>query len=358
MKYYKKICIDIATGKVLEAETFDYEGPIAHLGGGKSKTTTTVNIPPPTAEETRAKAISNLVNEANLNTLGYNITDDGSGNLSLVQRALTAEEQEQKDFDAKLQQQIRQRIMGGPVDPETKALVGQTFEASRARGNRSLEDFVRQIAGSRGLDFTDSPILKELAQGKANLELGLGGAEAASLLDQGNRQQLFAASLDEFQKGLQQQAMINRMNVGGAYSNTGSQLAALRGMQTTTTQQTSGGGGGLFGPIMGGLGAAGGFMQGLGALGAFSSRDFKENIEPANLDTILDEIAATPIYTWNYKPEFGDSRRHIGPVIEEASPRISEGKVLVPIDYMGYLFGAIKKLNEKVKAIEAQNGTV
>ena len=91
------------------------------MGGSKQKSTTTITVPPPTAEETRAKEIGNLVNAAQLQAMGFDITGE-PGALKLTQRPLTAEEQEQRDFDVQLQKQIRQRLLGGPVDPETKRL--------------------------------------------------------------------------------------------------------------------------------------------------------------------------------------------------------------------------------------------
>jgi hypothetical protein len=100
----------------------------------------------------------------------------------------------------------------------------------------------------------------------------------------------------------------------------------------------------LLKPVIGfGTSAA---SMGMGAM--MSSRDFKENIEPAEMDTILDQVAATPIYRWNYK---GDARRHIGPVTEEAPEMIVDGKILVSVDYMGFMLAAIKALNEKVKQL-------
>lgn len=41
MKVYRKIVIDIATSRVLEADSFDYEGPVAEAKGGGSSTTNT-----------------------------------------------------------------------------------------------------------------------------------------------------------------------------------------------------------------------------------------------------------------------------------------------------------------------------
>jgi len=46
MKIYNKVVIDIATGEVIEEDSYEYTGEICHLGGGK------VEVPGPTPQET------------------------------------------------------------------------------------------------------------------------------------------------------------------------------------------------------------------------------------------------------------------------------------------------------------------
>jgi hypothetical protein len=47
MKIYNKIVLDIKTGDLLESDSFDYDGAIAHLFGGspKSQTSTSTTTP-------------------------------------------------------------------------------------------------------------------------------------------------------------------------------------------------------------------------------------------------------------------------------------------------------------------------
>lgn len=323
--------------------------------GTKTTSSTKVEVPPPTEDEKRAKALSNLVNEQNLRDAGYDIIDEG-GALSLRPRALTPEQQEQKDFDTQLQKQIRQRLFGGPVDEETRKLVDETFGATRELGNEEIARFMREQAGARGLDLaTDTPALKELGLAKSRLETGLGGARSAALLDQGNRQQLFAASLNEFQQNLKQQAFLNRSMIGESYAQTGLGLSRERfGQATQRNSQSTSGPGTWIGPLaQAGAAAASAYMM--------SSRDFKDDIEVADIDAILDEIESTPVYTWRYKPEFADGRRHIGPVTEESPPQIvsDDGKALVGQDMLGFMFAALKALSAKVKQLEQNaNGAV
>jgi hypothetical protein len=269
---------------------------------------------------------------------------------------------------------------------------GRALDQLNIGEGRMYEDINQQARGaaaSRGLNMTDSPISGErekiltrfgedqsrnkrmlgedFGRNLRNFETSLSGAQAGATLDVGQRQQIFAQSLRQFQEGLQQQAFANRQMIGESFANTAMGLGNLRSRNVQQTTTGMGSSGSSASSIMGG---AGGFMQGIGSLfsafggssaggaaggassglsGMFSSREYKENIEPADIDKFLEELESTPIYEWSYK---GDSRRHIGPVTEEAPKVMVDEKMLVPIDYLGFLFGALKALNEKVKRLE------
>ena len=51
MRIYKHIVIDIATNKVLKADSYEYDGPVALLKGGGS---TIIPAPEPPAEDDKA----------------------------------------------------------------------------------------------------------------------------------------------------------------------------------------------------------------------------------------------------------------------------------------------------------------
>ena len=353
MKVYRRLVLDIATWQRLEEDSFEYDGSVTFVKGA-TKTTTTVTVPPPTPEEEQDKALGRGINELQLGQLGYEaIYNPETKSYTFNKIPLTPQQQIEEEQFNKLRELSYNRMMG-IADPETQRLVGETFQGQRAAGNEELTRYLTEQAAARGLDINDTPLLRELGLQKSKLETGLRGAEAASLLDVGSRNQLFGQSLAEFQQGLQQQAFMNRQGLGESALQSGLGLGRMRMQPTTSTQRTSGGGG-LFGGlggslIQGGLGAA-------GSIGAamISSRDFKDGIEPLTAEeyvSILSEVENTPVYRWNYKPEFNDSRRHIGPVVEEAPAQITEGKMLVPIDYMGFMFSAIKALNEKVTRLE------
>lgn len=292
------------------------------MGGSKTqKSTTTVSMPPPTAEEERAKMLANLINEVNLYEAGYELAgpdeaaqgkiselqkeyderysasvssgqkDDRLNQLdaeikklqggSLRKRALTPEEETRQKRNLELEELAYNRLKG-VADPETQRLVAETYQGQRESGNKELERFLGEQAASRGMSLNDSPLLREVGIQKSDLETRLRGAEAGSLLDVGSRNQLFGAALREFQEGLRQQAFINRAAIGESYSQTASGLARLRAASpTTTSRMTMPGGGFNFGSaIMGGMqgamaggqaggpwGAVGGGLAGFGGGG-------------------------------------------------------------------------------------------
>lgn len=59
MKIYTKVVMDIRTGKILEEELFEYQGPIAECkGGGSSTTTSTTNVYPDYAYNRRMATVA------------------------------------------------------------------------------------------------------------------------------------------------------------------------------------------------------------------------------------------------------------------------------------------------------------
>jgi len=357
MKVYRRLVLDIATGRTVEEDAFEYVGTVASAGGGKMKSKTTVVVPPPTPEEEQDKALGRGINLLGLGEQGYDaVYDPNTKQYTFTKRPLTPEQQEEETQLKKLREMSFNRMMG-IADPETQRRVGEVFQSQRASGNEELTRYMNEQAGARGLNLSDTPLLRDLGLQKSRLETGLRGAEAASLLDVGQANQIFGQSMAEFQNALRQQAFLNKQSVGEQALQSGLGLGRMRMGQATTTQTQSGGGG---------LGASllGGGLGMLGQLGAaaitrmpFSSRDFKDHIDalsPEEYAKVLADVEATPVYRWNYKPELAgsDRRRHIGPVVEESPEEIFEGKMLVPIDYMGFMFAAIKALTEKVKRLE------
>lgn len=114
------------------------------------------------------------------------------------------------------------------------------------------------------------------------------------------------------------------------------QSAANRAQQTA----------GIFSMLGTSVGTAGGLY-------AMSSREFKENNAPINVEDILDGIKGLNIESWNYKPEIdSDGERHIGPYAEEFREEfgIGDGNTINLLDAVGVLFAAVKALEKRTSA--------
>lgn len=354
MKVYKKIVLDIESGQVLAEDSFEYVGPIAAAKG--QKTTTTISIPPPTQAEKNQQKLTELAQSQQFHDLGYDISYDTEGNVTgLTPRTLTAEEQANKDQEKALQDWAFKRVTGAGPSAEDTALVNNIYGASQTMGNNDIDRFIREIAGQRGLNTSDSPILNAAALGKGQLETALGGARSASLLDIGQRQQNFAESLRQFQEGLNQQKFLNIGAPAGIASNLIGQMAGLRGMQTTTTQNTTGGG--FFGELFkGGINAIGQIAAAKLGGSSIDYKDIISQLTAADCENMLNKLVETDLYQWQYKPEYGDEKVRNGPVLELAPKEIAsmDGKHIDIVGAFGFLMGAVKALNQRVEELNGK----
>jgi len=95
-----------------------------------------------------------------------------------------------------------------------------------------------------------------------------------------------------------------------------------------------------------------------------SSRDRKENIEPADGRAVLEKLVKVPVSTWNYKAEDA-AIRHIGPMSQdlyEAFELNGNDETISTIDAGGLSFAAIQGLyqiiQEQQKQIEAMKSQI
>ena len=367
--FYSKIVIDITTDRVLEKIPLNYTGPIIDLkGGSKQSSTTTVNIPPPTQEETQARAMSNYINELSLADQGYVFAPSGPpptgpewqsiGGRWLRKKTeadFTPEERRDKEINDLYSNKLLERARAGfGATPEEKAQIEKIYGTQRTKGKESIRQFMAELSGSRGMDISSStPMARELARASGELEEGLGAAQSASELDFGERARNFGQEMRSFQEGLHQRAFENRMNIGGAYGNQASNLGQMRygSASQTSTSKTKGGGGGF--NLGGLLGGAGSMMSGMGAMGLMfpSRRELKEDIKP--LDTIaLATLQDMPVYSWRYKKEFDPTGRiHIGPMVNDAPEvmRTANDLAFDPISYLGVTTKAIQELDKRTR---------
>jgi hypothetical protein len=192
---------------------------------------------------------------------------------------------------------------GGAATPEQKAQIAASTDSAIQAGygdidmatERGIGLISDELANSRGLRMTDTPILREatlltraagdqkaslsknLRAGQANAELNypLGVAQLTSQI--GGQQQAIAENAKQFQETLRQRAFENRMKITGQATSTGLGLASTGGGQgslsaltqsrlaggTTTTNVDRGIGLAEIGSFASGIG---GLMTGLGRL--------------------------------------------------------------------------------------------
>lgn len=158
---------------------------------GAKKTTTKVRTQDPSPQEQRHWDTLEAINQRNIYEQGYEMVDG-----QLQPRALTPEEQQQKDRDAQLMD-LAYKKMTGQISDEDRALVEQEYGAAMEVGksniqsefqrqldalnlgeSRGYEDIQQQLmrgteditkayatdAQERGLQGTDTPILGERAK--------------------------------------------------------------------------------------------------------------------------------------------------------------------------------------------------
>jgi hypothetical protein len=210
----------------------------------------------PTEGEIQDADLGRQINLLNLKQSGYDAVWDPEKKTYTFNEVPKTPAQLEQDARNKELEDLAFAKLKGTISDEDRRMVGDTFQAQRDAGNMELNRYASEMAGARGLDVTDSPFQRELGIQKQGLETGLRGAEAASLLDVGNRQQIFGQALREFSTGLNQQALMNRMAMGqGATQSALSQMSSRYGMGASG----GGGGNGLMGA---GLGAASGAAMG------------------------------------------------------------------------------------------------
>lgn len=200
--------------------------------------------------------------------------------------------------------QLEQIRSGGAATPEQLARIKEATDRGIEAGSSDIDLSTKrgiglisdELANSRGLRLTDSPIMNEagtLVQAgedqKASLIKNLRAGEASAALNfplaanqvmsgiNLNQQQL-ADATKAFQADLRQRAFQNRLALSGQTAQTGiglssianttgaiSALAGARGKTQTTSGSP-------------GLGEIGQLASGIGALAAFSDRRLKSNV--------------------------------------------------------------------------------
>jgi hypothetical protein len=237
----------------------------------KIKVIETPQAPPPPPEDTgeaQDKALGRATQLLNLNEMGYDAQyDEENQKYNITKRApaaQTPEEIESQRRTAEIEKLMYDKLMMR-ISPETKRLVGETYASQRTAGNQEIDRYATQNMAARGLNANDSPALREVGLQKQAMETGLRGAEAASLLNSAERDQLFAQAQLEMKNQLQQQTFMNKVMIGQSSGNMG--LAQMSNRYSITgrslSQVTQGGmASGGFNAARGGVGLAAGAASG------------------------------------------------------------------------------------------------
>ncbi len=194
--------------------------------------------------------------------------------LDILNKQWTDMNQPMSEQDKQIQdlgkQYVLNALQGKPpeLSPEQKSLLDTTYGAAQTSGQQEIDRYARELAGSRGLALSDSPVAREALLQTGNLQTQLQGSKAAAQLNMPQQQQIFGESVRQFQEQLKQNAIANRMAIAAQAGNTGLGMAGYRANTAPRTSTTTGSLG--MGGVFQGMGAAGGLMQGLGSMGLFS----------------------------------------------------------------------------------------
>ena len=241
--------------------------------------------PKPTPAELERQEKESLAQDIAFQQAGFNVVrDPTTGKLKLEQRPKTPQELQDEEFD-KQARDFALRKIRGQVTPEEEALVDAAFRPSEERGMESIRQFGIELAGQRGLSLSDTPIGKEVLSAQERLLSNLGGARAASLLNIGSTQQQFGLGLQEFQRDLQQRAMVNRLALAGQTGQSALGLGQIRAnlFRPTVVPGSPGLGGSALSGGLGMLGSLGSGWLMSGGSGAAAGLGFLAN--PAGLMT-------------------------------------------------------------------------
>lgn len=305
----------------------------------------------------------------------------------LVTRALadlegTPEEREIK----RLSDQRALAILRGeapPLLPGQQERIEKVFGRAAEEAQAGLRSFGEDLATSRGMRVTDTPIGGELLRQGRELASSLAAAKAGTELNVGQSEQQFGEAVRQFQENLRQRAFENRLvltgqGVGGVRG--GGALPIGQGMTpvfaTTTPQATLAG-------IQGSLNLLGqermagatqrttsrteqfpGVLDYVraaasvaGAVAASSAR-LKKAIVPLDVDEYEKArrtVAALPVARFRYTWEDDARLPHIGVIAELSPPEIREGSLKINLmDLAGLTVAAVKGIDRRVDRIEAR----
>ena len=186
-------------------------GAMAASKAGRSGVST-IGFSPATPEEQRFRALEEATQRATIQQAGYNIKENPDGTITLVPGPM-------EETESKIRALSNKRLLDylegkiPEIPPQSRALVEQQYGAALTSGEQELEQFAQDLAASRGMSVTDTPIGSEVLRERGLLGLRLGGAKAGAMLDVASSQRQFDESIRQFQEGLRQRSFLNRLSL-------------------------------------------------------------------------------------------------------------------------------------------------
>jgi hypothetical protein len=185
-----------------------------NFGGGSSRGresgVTQVIVPEPSPEEKELRRL-------NLDLARRQIAQLEKIEAEEAARAGSPLGQMQTELETVATRKLLDRLTGrAPVlSPEEQARLDTIFGTAQRRGEESLTKYAREIASTRGLRVSDSPIGNEALRQQRELTEGLGAARAGAELDLGQAETGANEAVAQFQAALRTQAFQNRLALAG-----------------------------------------------------------------------------------------------------------------------------------------------
>src|SRR5207245_9986204 len=93
-------------------------------------------------------------------------------------------------------------------------------------------------------------------------------------------------------------------------------------------------------------------LSGDTAWSSISDKNAKKNFRPGNGEAVLENLAAMPLQSWNYKWEADTNPPHLGPMAQDFKAAFYPGrddKSISTLEFDGVELAAIQGLNEKLE---------
>ena len=189
--------------------------------------------------------------------------------ISLNKLPLTPEQQAQQDWENNLLQSSQQALtegVNGGIPTAVQQQLDTIYDAEDQEGRQRFMQLGTEMAGSRGMNVSDTPIGAPLLREYANFQTQLRAAKAGDLLSERRKEIAQAQAFREFHNNMQQQRQFsNPLGFMASATNMalGTYQPRFRG-GVTGQQQVAGTTAAGIGSIAGGLGSLAGTNVGGG----------------------------------------------------------------------------------------------